>query len=217
MKVAGVDLQSTFNLQVQEIANFSLHGVGLLLFYLLTIVFVVYFFTEFYLDTYEVSMKERWVMIAIGLTFGLLDTWLGDARIYFPVWGLLAYLLVVDLKYQELPDGVNLTIAVLALPVVIQAFQHPGYLNSTLLTGVFLFIFFLLISLVGALGGGDIKMMGAIGLYFPFVEVSQLLVFGFGVGVIHAITVLFKKDTNLKSKFAFGPGLIIGALITSLL
>lgn len=217
MKMVGIDIQNAFHLQMQSITDFTVQGIGLLLFYLLTICFVVYFFTEFYFDTYEVSMKERWIMIFLGFSFGLLDMWIGDARIYFPVWGLLSYLLVVDLKYQELPDGVNLSIAILALPVVIMAFSEPSYWSWTLITGVFLFVFFLLISLVGAMGGGDIKMMGAIGLYFPFFEVPQLLVFGFGVGVIHAISVLFKKDTNLKSKFAFGPGLIVGALLTSLL
>lgn len=217
MKILGVDIPNAFHLQMESITTFTLQGVGLLLFYLLTIVFVIYFFTEFYFDTYAVSMKERWLMVGIGFGFGLLDMWLGDARIYFPVWGLLAYLLVVDFKYQELPDGVNLSVAILALPVVVMAFKEPSYWSSTLLTGLFLFILFLLISLVGAMGGGDIKMMGAIGLYFPFFEAPQLLIFGFGVGVLHAIIVLFQKDTNLKSKFAFGPGLIIGTLLTSLL
>lgn len=212
-----IDFQQVFLLKIESLATLTLHQLGLLLLYFFMVVFVVFFFTEFYMERYEVSWKDRSFMIAIGFGFGLLDLWLGDARLFLPVWGLLGYLFIVDLKYQELPDAVNLTLAALALPVVIQAFAEPTLWNWTLWTGIFLFVFFLGISLVGALGGGDIKMMGALGLYFPLMEVPQLLLFGFGVGVLHALLVLMKKDSNLQSKFAFGPGLIIGVLLTSLL
>lgn len=213
----GNAMEDTFKLELYNLASLTFHQIGLLFFYFMTICFVVYFFTALYMETYEISLKEGWVMIGLGLGFGILDLVVGDSRIFLPVWGLLAYLLVVDAKYQELPDKVNLMIAILALPVVIQSIMDVGFLKSTLMTGLVVFLIFLGISLVGALGGGDIKMMGAIGLYFPLIEIPQLLIFGFGVGVLHAITVLFKKDTNLKTMFAFGPGLIIGVLLTSLL
>lgn len=215
--MTGIIIPDAFNMQLTHLTDLTMHGIGLILFYLLTICLVVFFFSEFYMDTYQINRKERWIMVALGFAFGLLDMWLGDARIFFPVWGLLSYLFVVDLKYQELPDGVNALIALLALPIVILAFFEPTFWSSTLLTGVVLFVLFLLISLVGGMGGGDIKLMGAVGLYFPFFEFPQLIVFGFGVGVLHAIGVLFQKDVTLKTKFAFGPGLIIGVLLTSLL
>lgn len=212
-----LNFEEAFRLQIQSLTELTLHQAGLLLLYFLTIVLVVNFLTEFYMDTYEITWKDRLLMVGIGFAFGLLDLWLGDARIFLPVWGLLAYLFVVDLKYQELPDKVNLMIAVLAFPVVFRAFSEPSFWDWTLLTGIFLFVFFVGISMVGALGGGDIKMMGAIGLYFPLMEVPQLLVFGFGVGLFHGLCVLFKKDADMKTMFAFGPGLIIGVLLTSLI
>jgi leader peptidase (prepilin peptidase)/N-methyltransferase len=217
MTGTGVVVPDAFNMQIQELSAMTMYGFGLLLFYILTICLVVYFFTEFYIDTYQISMTERWVMIGIGFLFGILDLWFGSSMIYFPIWGLLGYLLVVDAKYQELPDGVNLTIAVMALPIVIKSFQEPTFWSWTVLSGIALFLFFLVLLMLGGMGGGDVKMMGAIGLYFPLFDVPQLLFFGFAVGVLHALTFLFKKDVTLKTKFAFGPGLIIGVLLTSLL
>lgn len=209
-------VQEAFRLKIESFTELTLHQFGLLLFYLLIIVFVVNIFTELYMDTHEINIKERFIMVGLGFSFGLLDMWVGDSRIFIPVWGILAYLFVVDAKYQELPDRANLAVAILALPVVVYSFLEPSYWNWTILTGLFLFLFFVGISMVGALGGGDIKMMGAIGLYFPLMEVPQLLVFGFGVGVLHAVVILFKKGTNLQTKFAFGPGLIIGVLLASI-
>lgn len=215
--MTATTFQEAFQLKIENFTELTLHQFGLLLFYFLIIVFVVNIFTELYMGTHEINIKERLIMVGLGFSFGLLDMWVGDSRIFMPVWGVLAYLFVVDAKYQELPDRANLTVAILAIPVVAYSFLEPSYWNWTILTGVFLFLFFLGVSMVGALGGGDIKMMGAIGLYFPLMEVPQLLIFGFGVGVLHAIVVLFKKDSNLQTKFAFGPALIIGVLLASLL
>lgn len=210
-------VHEAFQLKIESFTEFTLHHFGLLLFYMLIIVFVVNIFTELYMETYEISVKERLIMVGIGFSFGLLDMWMGDSRIFMPVWGILAYLFVVDVKYQDLPDRANLAIAILALPVVTYSFLEPSYWDWTMLTGIFMFLFFAGVLAFGGLGGGDVKMMGAIGLYFPLMEVPQLLVFGFGVGVIHGVIVLFKKDTNLKSKISFGPGLIIGVLLASIL
>lgn len=204
-------------MQIKEISLIARLDYGLLFFYFMTICFAVYLLTKIYSKTYEISMTERWVMIGLGLGFGLLDLIVGDARIFVPIWGLLAYHFIVDVKYQDLPDGINLTIAILAIPVVIQSIIAVGFWQSTLITGVVLFLIFWGIACVGALGGGDVKMMGAIGLYFPLIEIPQLLIFGCGVGVLHAIAILFKKGTNMKTVFSFGPGLIIGMLLASLI
>lgn len=206
------------NLQIQNLADLSWQDIGLLSVYLITIVFIVHHLSNFYSGVHKVSGKERLAIIVTGYLFGLLDAWIGDASIFFPVWGVFAYLLVVDIKYQELPDRANLIVAVMALPVVLQSFSEPSYWNWTLLTGVFLFLFFLFLLAVAAMGGGDVKMMGAVGLYFPLFEVPQLLVFGIGVAVLYSLMALFtNKDIHRKTELAFGPGLIIGVLLTSLI
>lgn len=214
---AQLSLVESYHECLQFLANYTWQGIGLLLFYLITIAFVVYFFSEIYADKYDISTKTKWFVIAIGMMFGLLDMYFGESMIHFPIWGILALFLYIDWKYQDLPDAMNAVIAVLSIPVVAHSFFNASsYLDWTLLTSVTLFIFFLIIAILGPLGGGDIKMMAAIGLYFPLYEAPQLIFFGITVGFIHAIGLLVFTKAGMKSKFAFGPGLIVGVLLASI-
>ncbi|AJD93438.1 hypothetical protein JMA_41210 (plasmid) [Jeotgalibacillus malaysiensis] len=211
------DLIELLNMSLRALADYTWHGIGLLSLYFITIAFVVYFFSGLYGEQYEISVKSKWIVIVFGMALGLLDMYMGQNMVHYPVWGILALLFFIDAKYQELPDAMNLVIAILGLPIVIQSFfTGSSYLEWTLLSGILLFSIFLAIAIVSPLGGGDIKMMGAIGLYFPLYEVPQLLFFGFAVGVLHGIYLLLFTDAGMKSKFAFGPGLIIGVLLTSI-
>lgn len=213
-KLSGLDI---LDISLQSLAEFTWNGIGLLFFYLITIAFVVYFFSGLYAEKYEISGKMKWFVITIGMIFGLLDLYIGDDRIYFPVWGIIALLLYIDAKYQDLPDAMNLVMAVLALPIVIESFFNgSSYLDWTLLSGIVLFTLFFIIAIVSPLGGGDIKMMGAVGLYFPLYEVPQLIFYGVAAGTVHAVYLLLFTDAGMKSKFAFGPGLIIGIILTSI-
>lgn len=210
-------LLDVLNISLQALAEYTWNGIGLLFFYLITIAFVVYFFSGLYGEKYDISGKAKWGVIALAMTFGILDIAIGDERLYFPIWGVLALLLYIDAKYQDLPDAMNLVIAVLALPIVVQSFfTGSSYLEWTLLSGIVLFVLFVLIALAGPLGGGDIKMMAAVGLYFPLYEVPQLIFFGVAVATFHGIFLLLFTKAGLKSKFAFGPGLIVGIILTSI-
>lgn len=205
------------DISLKSLAEFTWHGIGLMFFYLITIAFVVYFFSELYAEKFEVSAGKRWLIIFLGMLFGVLNMYLGDTQIYFPVWGLLALFIYYDAKYQELPDAMNGVIAILGLPIAIQSFfTSSSYLEWTALSSLVLFLFFLLILILGPLGGGDLKMMTAIGLYFPLYEVPQIIFFGVTVATVHAICLLIFTKAGLKSMFAFGPGLIVGVLLTTI-
>lgn len=204
--------------KVLEATTEFIHDLTWLSFvHVITIFFVVYLFSEVYSNRYPLSLNEKVIAVTMGIGMGVASQYLGQDYIYFPVWGILALLFFIDAKYQELPDAMNLVIAILGLPIVIQSFfTGSSYLEWTLLSGILLFSIFLAIAIVSPLGGGDIKMMGAIGLYFPLYEVPQLLFFGFACGVLHGLYLLLFTDAGMKSKFAFGPGLIIGVLLTSI-
>ena len=65
----------------------------------------------------------------------------------------------------------------------------------------------------GALGGGDVKMMAALGLWVGVNGIITTASVGFIIGGIAAIVMLLFKVHGRKDFFAFGPFLIIGAVV----
>ena len=65
----------------------------------------------------------------------------------------------------------------------------------------------------GALGGGDVKMMAALGLWFGVNGIITTACIGFIVGGVAAIVMLLFKIRGRKDFFAFGPFLIMGAVV----
>lgn len=66
-----------------------------------------------------------------------------------------------------------------------------------------------------AMGLGDVKFMGAIGLYFGVSGIAQVSLLAFFVGAIVSIFVLLIRVLILKSKdeyMPFGPFLVIGSI-----
>lgn len=129
--------------------------------------------------------------------------------LYGMLFGIMPLLLFIDYKFQDLPDFLNLLIAGLGL-IHLFYVAEPG---THLLTGVGLFFgFWLLAILTGALGGGDIKFGGAIGLWFlPSLILLFLEVSFFSGGLVAAYLIWVKKQPK-DAFFCFGPFLILGAL-----
>ena len=65
----------------------------------------------------------------------------------------------------------------------------------------------------GALGGGDVKMMAALGLWLGVNGIITAASVGFIIGGVAAIVMLLFKVHGRKDFFAFGPFLIIGAVV----
>lgn len=134
---------------------------------------------------------------------------------------ILVTQIIIDFREQELSDLLTLIIAIVAISVILKFVIFQGYnpailyylANSAILFGVYLLI---AIITNGALGGGDIKLIGALGLFFSTNVLCALLISPFVIGAIYALILLVSKKKKHNESFAFGPSIIIGVLIVSL-
>lgn len=132
---------------------------------------------------------------------------------YLVVFAFLAVLTAVfftDLDTMEIPNGFSIFIAVLAVASFF-LFPNIGILERGI-GALAVSLPMLLISLCvkGAFGGGDIKLMGAVGLFLGW----KLNLFAFFVSIllggIYAAALLIIKKKDKKAQIPFGPFLAVG-------
>ena len=63
------------------------------------------------------------------------------------------------------------------------------------------------------MGFGDVKFMGAIGLYFGFANIIMISVIAFLIGAIISILLIVTKIKKADEYIPFGPFLVISSLI----
>jgi prepilin peptidase CpaA len=93
------------------------------------------------------------------------------------LFALLIYVVYSDLKHRIIPNEVNAAIAVLALPWWLSS----GEALWPLLGWQFLFAFSVAAAAAalfafGAMGGGDVKLLGALALWLPGLPLVRMLV-----------------------------------------
>jgi len=132
---------------------------------------------------------------------------------------------VVDYKIQIIPNRLNLTIFEIGL---IFTFIF-GIQNLTIAKDMLLGMLagggiFLLITLIGgaiagkeAMGLGDVKLMGALGLYFGVVDTVIISVLSFLIGAIISIIVIIAKKNRNDGYIPFGPFIVLATFATILI
>ncbi|SDY88810.1 leader peptidase (prepilin peptidase) / N-methyltransferase [Tindallia californiensis] len=143
---------------------------------------------------------------------------------HFIFYSIITFLLIVivfiDLDHQIIPDGVNLIIALLGTLYSIYIFyetRSPVLLNS--LGGILLGGgFFLLIAILskGGMGGGDIKLMAALGIWFGWQGILMVTFLSFLIGGIYAIGLMLIRNKGRKDMVPFGPFIALAAFLTFL-
>lgn len=134
----------------------------------------------------------------------------------------------IDAKHRIIPNRLCLTILEIGLII---AFLY-GITNINLVKDYILGMFlgaaiFLLIMLVGwiisgkeAMGLGDVKFMGAIGLFYGISSIVEISLLSFFIAAIFSVVILIIRFLVFKVKdeyIAFGPFLAISAIICSFL
>ena len=175
-----------------------------------------------YKETFKVNYKlivvNSCLYVALLYKFGMNLDFLRFA-ILTP---MLISAFIVDYKIQIIPNRLNFTMFEVG---IIFAFIF-GIQNLTLAKDMFLGMIagggiFLLITLIGglisgkeAMGLGDVKLMGALDLFFGWYKILIISVLAFLIGAIISIIVLIVRKNREDGYIPFGPFIVVATFIT---
>lgn len=175
-----------------------------------------------YKETFKVNYKlivvNSCLYVALLYKFGMNLDFLRFA-ILTP---MLISAFIVDYKIQIIPNRLNFTMFEVGI-IFVFIF---GIQNLNLAKDMFLGMIagggiFLLITLIGgliagkeAMGLGDVKLMGALGLFFGWYKILIISVLAFLIGAIISIIVLIVRKNREDGYIPFGPFIVVATFIT---
>lgn len=171
----------------------------------------------------KISLRYPMVEVSTGLLF-LWTAYIFGMSVetlqYISVIGLMIPIFLIDFEHSIIPDRLNFGIFMTALITLLikintgntqwSALQDRGF--GLLLGGGF----FLFIAIVtkGAMGGGDIKLMAALGFLFGVSNTFVLMFFSFIIGGVFSLFLILLKFKKRKDYIPFGPFICLSAFIT---
>lgn len=156
------------------------------------------------------AMANRFSHGLTALTFGVLV-------------GAGMWLTLIDIDTHLLPRRIVYRTTALVMPLLIVCafFDEAGSVLGMFVGGVALWMVMRVLEVLarGGLGGGDVALAGLLGMYLGWISYEALivgLVTAFMVGGVFALFLLITRRANRTTRFAFGPFLIVGALVAVL-
>lgn len=124
---------------------------------------------------------------------------------------LLLLMTITDFEQQVILDEMIVAFALLGLCYVFHL-QLP--LTDHLLASLGGGFFFLLLAFIskGALGGGDIKLIAALGLWLGWKSLLSVILYGAIAGGVAALVLLLSKKIQRKQFLAYGPYFALSAI-----
>lgn len=161
---------------------------------------------------------------------GIDKTWHSVIKLfsYFILMPMLICAFMIDWKKQIIPNRLVLTIFEIGLVITFfEGIVSPTGMTFALnrLEGMFFGAgIFLIITIVGgfiagkeAMGLGDVKLMGAIGLFFGMRNIIIISILSFLIGAIFSIVVIIAKVKKVDEYLPFGPFIVIATIIAVLI
>jgi len=131
---------------------------------------------------------------------------------------LLGAAVYFDLRFRRIPNGLSLMAAVAAVPYWIGVSGHamPASIGQQFLILLIAAAPLLLLFAVGALGGGDIKLLGAVLLWIPAGDVLEMvatIILAGGVVAVGAVAhALWRRRNWSDATVPFGVAIAAGAM-----
>lgn len=129
---------------------------------------------------------------------------------------LLIVAAITDLRARIISNRLNLAIALLALPWWIACDVSPWPdMAIQLLAGLVVFALFAALFAFGLMGGGDVKLLGALALWFPWqVTLSLLVLMAMLGGLVTLVTIIHHRMAKKQGQpeIPYGVAISIAAL-----
>jgi leader peptidase (prepilin peptidase) / N-methyltransferase len=161
--------------------------------------------------------KEINVLIVLicGLCFSIFYLKFQLSTMFFIVITLASLLIIisfVDFKTKIIP---NFMVAITFGLGVIFAFTKGGSITDSIL-GMLVGggVLFILALIPNAMGGGDIKLMFALGTFLGLQKTLWAIMFAFIIASIISLLLLMFKVIGRKDHIPFGPFLALGSIIS---
>jgi leader peptidase (prepilin peptidase)/N-methyltransferase len=156
------------------------------------------------------AVANRFSHDLTALTFGVLV-------------GAGMWLTLIDIDTHLLPRRIVYRTTALVMPLLIVCafFDDAGSVLGMFVGAFALWMVMRVLEVLarGGLGGGDVALAGLLGMYLGWISYEALvvgLVTAFMVGGVFALLLLITRRANRATRFAFGPFLIVGALVAVL-
>ena len=163
-----------------------------------------------------ISLKT-WTYVCIILQ----ARWAGQFGFTAAYTAVFALITVTDLERRLILNAV--TFPAMGLALVGSFFTEGMSWKSALLGGAIGYGVFLILALIGnrlvgpgALGGGDVKLAGFVGMVTGFPLVIEALMLGVLCGGVISLLLLITRVRSLRDPVPYGPFLIVGAWVTML-
>ena len=186
-------------------------------------------FSKDFFKEYLKNCKPKYIlMLIIAIAYIALLYFNGltiDTLKFMLLIPMLIIAFMIDLKLQIIPNRLTLTIFETGLVFT--------FIKTLLITGGGINIFidsmvgmlvgggiFLIITLIGgaiagkeAMGFGDVKLMGALGLFFGWLNMILISVMSFLFAAIVSIIILIARKKKFSEYIPFGPFIVVASMI----
>ena len=181
---------------------------------------------------YKMNFKPNYILmlltaaiyVSLIYVYGIKETLIANFDLikFIILTPMLLSAFVIDYKLQIIPNRLNLMIFEIG---IIFAFLY-GLSNVAITINMLLGMLagggiFLLITLIGglfygkeAMGFGDVKLMGALGLYFGLSNIIIITLVSFLIGAILSIILLVTKLKKSDEYIPFGPFIVIATFLS---
>lgn len=190
------------------------------------------FFQNEFITEHKINFKPNYILmlltsfiyIALVYRFGIQNTIIANLDLikFMILTPMLLSVFVIDYKSQIIPNRLNLTIFEIGMVFAFLYGLSDVAITINMLLGMLAGGgIFLLITVIGgifygkeAMGFGDVKLMGALGLFFGLSNIVVITLVSFLIGAILSIVLLITKIKKSDEYIPFGPFIVIATFIS---
>lgn len=188
-------------------------------------------FTKEIIKEYKINFKPNYILmlatsiiyVVLVYIYGIQETFIGNIELikYMILTPMLLSVFVIDYRLQIIPNRLNLTMAEIGIIIAFIYGMSNVAITIDMLLGMIAGAgIFLAITLIGgliygkeAMGLGDVKLMGALGLYFGLSNIIAIAVMSFLIGAILGVFLIITKIKKSDEYIPFGPFIVIATFI----